>query len=136
MNKRYYFDTSIWLDYSEKRGKNGKIALHLIKRIIEQGDIIIFSDMIVRELRQFGYSQQAIDELFSIAKPDHLRRIHVFEQEIEEAKKLAMQRNIPKIDAVHAVLARDNELQLISRDRHFDKLKDITKTKYPEDAFS
>ena len=34
---------------------------------------------------------------------------------------------------IHAILARDNESQLVSRDKDFDRLKDITRAKFPED---
>ena len=48
-------------------------------------------------------------------------------------KEIAKQRNIPRKDVLHAIIARDNDLQLIATDHHFDKLKDITKTKKPVD---
>lgn len=33
----------------------------------------------------------------------------------------------------HAILARDHEAQLVSRDRDFDRIKDIAEAKLPED---
>lgn len=46
---------------------------------------------------------------------------------------MANQRDVPLRDALHAVIARDNGAQLVSRDWDFEQLKDITKTKKPED---
>ena len=34
--KIYYLDTSIWLDFFEKRGKNGEAAFKLIRKIIKE----------------------------------------------------------------------------------------------------
>lgn len=133
MAEKYYLDTSVWIDFHEKRGKNGEAALKLLTKIIEQDNILVYSDMTVKEFKQIGYSQNEINSILKIAKPDHIKRIHINKEQREEAKKLASQRNIPKADALHAILARDNELQLIARDPHFKKLKDITNSKIPED---
>ena len=40
---------------------------------------------------------------------------------------------MPRKDALHAIIARDNNLQLIATDPHFEKLKDITTAKKPQD---
>lgn len=54
-------------------------------------------------------------------------------EEKEIAKKLAIQRDVPRGDSLHAILSRDNEAQLISRDEHFERLKDITVAEKPEE---
>lgn len=133
MGKRFYFDTSIWLDFLEKRGKHGESALKLIEKIIWGGDIILYSFNVIHELRNLGYSAEEISELMSIAKPDNIKNININKLQIDEAKKLALERDVPKRDAFHAVVARDNEAILITRDYHFQKLKDITIPKLPEE---
>ena len=50
----FYLDTSIWLDFYEKRGENGEIALKLIKEIVKEGKMILYSDFIVKELNNLG----------------------------------------------------------------------------------
>jgi len=40
---------------------------------------------------------------------------------------------VPFFDALHAVLARDNKAIMVTRDKHFDELLDITKYKKPEE---
>ncbi|MBI3026645.1 PIN domain-containing protein [Candidatus Woesearchaeota archaeon] len=47
------------------------------------------------------------------------------EKQREEAKKIAEERNVPAGDALHAIIARDNDLILVTRDSHFRKLEDI-----------
>ena len=36
MQEDFYIDTSIWVDFYEKRGENGESALKLILKIIEE----------------------------------------------------------------------------------------------------
>lgn len=129
----YYFDTSIWIDIYEKRGDHGEVAKQLLEKIIIDDDLILYSDVVVVEFKKLGFSDYEINTLLSIAKPDHIRRIHPTKNQFEEAKRLAKQRNVPVRDALHAVLARDGEAQLVSRDWDFEQLKDITSAKKPED---
>ena len=133
MAERFYLDTSIWLDFLEKRGKHGESALKLIEKIILDGDIILYSFNVIHELKNLGYSAEEISELMSIAKPDNIKNVNINKLQLDEAKKLALERNIPRRDAFHAVIVRDNEAILITRDYHFQKLKDIAIPKLPED---
>ncbi|MAG02039.1 hypothetical protein CMI42_01770 [Candidatus Pacearchaeota archaeon] len=130
---QFYFDTSIWLDFYEKRGSNGEVALRLIENIILGNKIILYSDIVVRELRKLGYSQDEIYAIFRVAKPKNIRKVHVFKEQIDEAEKIAYQKNIPKGDALHAIFARDNNAQLISRDTDFDEIRNIAIAKLPEE---
>lgn len=129
----YYLDTSIWLDIHYKRGKNGEAAMKLVEKIVLGDDSVLYSDVVIRELEEIGLFKYDINYLLSVAKPDHIKRVHSTKVQIEEATKLAKQRNVPLRDALHAILSRDNEAQLVSQDWDFEKLKDITKAKKPED---
>ncbi|MBI2124662.1 PIN domain-containing protein [Candidatus Pacearchaeota archaeon] len=130
--QRYYLDTSIWLDLFEDRGKNSEKVLEFIKKMIENNSLIHYSEANIKELKHLGYGFNEVTALF-IPIRSIIRKIHICEDEINMAKKIALQRNVPKIDALHAILSRNNEAQLISRDRHFEKLKDIAITKKPEE---
>jgi predicted nucleic acid-binding protein len=133
MAEKYYFDTSIWLDIHEKRGYNGEVAKKLMEKIINKDFITVYSDFVVRELKQLGYSEHEINTILSIAKPDHIKRVHLTKEQVIEAKKLFKKRDAPLGDIFHTILARDHEAQLVSRDRDFEKLKDIAEAKLPED---
>ena len=50
-----------------------------------------------------------------------------------EAKKIAKERNLPSGDALHSIIARDNDLILVTRDNHFKELTDISKYYKPEE---
>jgi len=55
------------------------------------------------------------------------------EKQARKAKDLSSKRDIPKGDALHALIARDNKATLVTLDNHFKKLLDITKPKRPQD---
>lgn len=95
--------------------------------------MLICSTLVVKELRNVGFSDFEIHEMLSVVKPDHIKMVHPTKEQAEEARNLSKQRGIPFGDAFHAILARDYEAQLVSRDRHFEKVKDITETKSPTD---
>jgi len=129
MNKeRYYFDTSIWLDFLENRNEpnmpKGEWAKKLIEKIIEEECKIIFSDINSLELEGLGYSPYEIDELLQ----DIRQFIILVESEpaqFRKAKDISKKRGIPLFDAIHALLARDFNAILITLDKHFNEIKDI-----------
>ena len=97
MMENFYFDTSIWLDFYEKRGKNGEIALKLILKIIDEDLKAAYSDLHIKELKKLNYSPNEISSIFSIAKPKNLQHIHIYREQKEEAKIIARRKNITKI---------------------------------------
>mgnify|MGYP001368600231 CR=1 FL=1 len=129
MNK-FYFDTSIWIDIYDKRGYNGEMAKKLVEKIISNGGFILYSDIVVFELKGLGFLEYEINQMLSIAKPN-VKLVNSAKSQFREATKLAKQRKVPLRDALHAILSRDYEVQLVSRDWDFEKLKDITRAKIP-----
>jgi predicted nucleic acid-binding protein len=129
----YYFDTSIWIDIYNKRGHNGEVAKQLMNQLILKDFIVIYSNMVLIELKKIGFSEYEINQILNMAKPNHIKRVNFTKQQVEEAKRLAKQRSVPFGDALHAVIARDNCALLVSRDRDFDKLKDVIMAKKPEE---
>ncbi len=129
----YNLDTSIWLDFGMKRGENGEGALKLIIKIIEEDSRIIYSNIHIKELRDFGCSMDEINSIFTIVKPNNLRYVHTTKEQLKEAKQIAYQKRIPIGDAWQAILARDNDAIMISRDSHFKALVNIVETKKPEE---
>ena len=129
----FYFDSSIWIDIYEKREHNGEVAKKLFEKIINEDHKIFYSDLVLVELKRVGYSIEEINPLLKVAKPNNLRRAHIYEKQINEARKLAKQRNVPLADALHAILCKDNNLQLVSRDAHYKKLTNVVRARLPED---
>ncbi|MEM3374666.1 MAG: PIN domain-containing protein [Candidatus Woesearchaeota archaeon] len=132
----YLIDTSIWIDlYENRKGyKNeplGDYAFELFKKIILEKNKIVITDFIQKEL-QVNYGLEEIRGMLFPFK-EFLEIVYVNDKQKDEAKIIAEQRNIPKGDALHAIVARDNNLILITRDKHFKELKDIVKSYKPEE---
>ena len=136
MAEKYYFDTSIWLDFFEYRDEpnlpKGKWAHELMAKIIIEDKRIVYSDAVKDELIEQGYT---INELVGLFKP--LNKILVYiestKKQFGKAKDLAQKRSIPVFDALHMLIARDSKALMVTRDLHFEKLLDINKYKKPED---
>lgn len=135
MAERYYLDTSIWMDYFEERkdpSKNlGEIAFQLLYKLLASRSKILVSYFIFIEMEFYV----SIDELRGIMRPFEciLERVSVSVKQKEEAKMLAKERNIPQGDALHAILSRDNHAILVTRDKHFQLLRDVCEIVKPEE---
>jgi len=136
MPQKYYLGTSIWLDFFENRNElnlpKGDWAHKLLNIITTNNEKVIYSDIIILELGVAGYQPYEIEELFEKIKPI-LIFVESTEKQTRKAKDLASKRDVPKGDALHALIARDNKAILITLDNHFKKLLDIIKPKRPQD---
>lgn len=136
MAGKHYLDTSIWLDFFENRNEpnlpKGDWAQKLLNKITENNDKIIYSDIVVLELGVAGYQPHEIEKLFEKIKPI-LIFVESTEKQARKARDLSSKRDIPKGDALHALIARDNKATLVTLDNHFKKLLDIIKPKRPQD---
>ncbi len=136
MLQRFYLDTSIWLDFLEKRDEpnfpKGTWAKDFIGKIINDNDKIIFSDANMLELINNSYSRFEIEEFLDNLK-EIIICVEATEKEIGKAKDLAQKREVPKRDALHSLIARDNNATLITLDAHFKKLTDIIKPHNPQE---
>ncbi len=125
---KYYVDTSIWIDvYEDRKGYGeeplGNYALKFLAVLKAKGERLVISDILITELECF-YS---IAEIKGMMKPFESIIEKVISTKIQrkEAKRIAHERNIPEGDVLHAILARDHKIILITRDNDFRKLKDI-----------
>jgi predicted nucleic acid-binding protein len=135
--KTFYFDTSIWRDYYESREDRlrplGEWAFMLIRQIIEEGSIVLYSDLVIKELA-IKYSNEEIDNILLPLKGiDLLVKVSVYSNQKKEASKVSNELNIPFCDVLHAILARDNNAIMVTRDKHFVELFQIVEVMKPED---
>jgi predicted nucleic acid-binding protein len=61
-------------------------------------------------------------------------RVDIGGRQVDEARRISRDRSVSRGDALHAVLARDNNAIIITRDKHFEVLYDIVKSLKPEEA--
>lgn len=136
MQQKFYLDTAIWRDYFEDRKDGirplGEFAFQFLKNCEKKGCVVLYSEFVVHELRK-DYSDEKIKLVFSSFK-DFLVEVPISSEQYSEAKKLARQKkDSHETDILHAILARDNKAVLVTRDAHFDCLRDIVEISTPEE---
>jgi predicted nucleic acid-binding protein len=101
--------------------------------ILKNKDKILFSEALVRELKK-DYSEEDINDMLNLLFINKtLLRIEITKEEYSEAKKLSGERNLPFIDCLNAIQARNHKAIMVSRDEHFIKnLSNIVKPAKPE----
>ena len=136
MENGYYIDTSIWIDlYEDRIGYNGeplgRYALRLFSTIRVKKIKLFISDLLITELE----SNYSIAEIRGMVLPFEkiICQIYSNREQCKEAIRIVVERNVPYGDALHAIIARDNNLKLITRDKHFIQLLDVSEPYKPEE---
>lgn len=138
MTEKYLLDTCVWRDFYEDRfsksGKPlGKYATELFIKILKNKDKIIFSEALIWELKKDYKEKEIYDMLNLLFLNKVLVQIEITREEYSEAKKLSQERNLPFVDCLNAVHARNHKAVLVSQDEHYLKsLSDVSKTVKPE----
>jgi predicted nucleic acid-binding protein len=136
MKQRFYLDSSIWIDiYENRKGYNdeplGRYGAKLLILIKSSGCIIAISDFLVEELERY----YPVDEITGMLRlfEGKIEKILLTREEKEEAKILAIEHDVPEGDAIHAILARDHDLVLVTRDNHFKRIEKVWRHYLPEE---
>ncbi len=139
MSEKYWLDTSIWRDFyedriSKSRNPLGEYSAKLFMKILKSRNKILFSESLVWELKK-DYDEKGINDMLKLLFINNiLVKVEIKKEEYLESKRLAQERNIPFVDCLNAVQARNNNAIMVSQDQHFHKnLPDITKTIKPQD---
>ncbi len=138
MVEKYYLDTCVWRDFYENRvSRDGRLlgicAKKLIKKIIHDNDIILYSDLIEKELLKEYTEQELCDKLDALILLDILHKVHLNELTRIKSRTIKNKYKIPLADAAHAILAKENKALLVTQDKHLLKLKNILKVSKPDD---
>ena len=134
---KFYIDTSIWRDYYEDRRDKfnffGEHAFKLFLQIKEREDIVVYSELVIKELKN-DFDDSVIMEIFDIMKKENLlEKTDINKSDVEEATKIYKKLKIPFGDCLHAILARKHSAIMVTRDKHFELLRDVVEVKKPED---
>jgi predicted nucleic acid-binding protein len=135
---KYYFDSCIWKDHYENRfGPGGRplgdYATRLFMKVMKNRDTLLFSELVVEELK-LRHDKVEIDRFFNIISLlGILKLVDITKEERMEAKLIAAERGVPFHDALHAIIARDNDAIIVTQDRHFNELVEVVVAKRPEE---
>ena len=80
-----------------------------------------------------NYSGEKIKKTFEVVPSKLLIKVPISKEQIKEALAISKKLKIPKKDALHAVLSRDNKAILVTRDKHFYELQETVTIRKPED---
>lgn len=132
---RYYLDTCIWIDFFEDRKGSkgepfGEFASRLLTKIQEENSKIIISEHLLNEFNG-GFSLSSILHILDSLQIE-MERVSYNVSQDAEAQRAAKSQNVPFEDALHTILARDSGAVLVTRDKHFKKLSDISEPFKPE----
>jgi len=135
MAEKYYIDAAIWRDLHENRSDRfrplGDWAFELFKKIRKDKEKILYSNLVVDEL-SIAFEKETIKKLFEDIS-ELLEKVEIKKEQVEEAKILSKELKIPFGDALHGILARDNNAIMVTRDHHFEELQDMINVKKPEE---
>ncbi len=125
MAEKYYIDAAIWRDLHENRSDRfrplGDWAFELFKKIRKDKEKILYSNLVVDEL-SIAFEKETIKKLFEDIS-ELLEKVEIKKEQVEEAKILSKELKIPFGDALHGILARDNNAIMVTRDHHFEELQ-------------
>ena len=137
MVKKFYVYTCIWLDLLDDRksGFNplGEVAFQFLKNCSKHNCIVIVSELVKKELESYA-SNKEIESLFEpfleqIVFPELSKKV------IGEARLLKIKKsNTHLTDILHALVAKEQDCVMITRDKHFDVLSEIVKVQLPEEV--
>lgn len=137
---KVFVDTHIFVDYFLDRSDGirplGEFTFQLVRRTISCEFYMLASDGVIKELKNVLNKKE--DELIKIIFKElisagKIQFIKATENQTSEARLLAEKRQIPRSDALFAILARDNAAILVSRDKHHQEIKDIVEALKPEE---
>lgn len=139
MPQKYYIDACIWRDFHENREDKfrplGEWAFNLFRMIRETQSKVLCSDLVVEEL-SIAYDATEIKEIFNIIEQEGLlEKVDIKREQFQEAARLKRERKLPFADLLHAIIARDNEAIMVTRDVYFEDFEDIVTIRKPEDLF-
>jgi predicted nucleic acid-binding protein len=137
MQKRFYLDTCIWRDLLEDRKSGysflGENAFQFLKNCREFGCRVLCSDLVLDELGAYFTEE----EVSSMLEP-FLDLIEFVDYTKEETIQVRLVVNkisgVHFADVLHALVSRDNNAVIITRDKHFDLLSDIVTVLKPEEV--
>ena len=109
----------------------GDFAWALLCAIKAERNKLVITNLILTELERY-YSSEELNGMF---KPFEalIEKIVFTIKQSDEAKLIAKLKKVPINDALHAVIARDNNLVLITRDNHFKELNGVCTHYKPEE---
>lgn len=136
--KRFYVDPNSGLDFALNRSDGvrplGEFAFQFFKKCIRNRWKVLYSNAVLSELGRKMSPEQIEERCFKIISAQGLlMKVCHADRQVAEAKAISKNEKLPFIDTLHAIIARDNNAVIISRNFHFERLLKIAKVFLPEE---
>jgi len=122
MENKYAIDTSAWIEYFSKKGKD-------IKQIIEQNNLITSVIAIAELADKFGRENIPFDDAFALIQEEAniipLTTSLALEAGRIKKKYRKTKRKFGLADAIHIVTARSEQATFITKDKDFEGLENV-----------
>ncbi len=130
-------DTNIFMDYAWERGKLKDFASKFFKESMQCKHYVYLVRAVQNELKEHGVFDKI--DLLVLNKLRVKRKLIIIDptkEQLELAKKVSAELNIPFADASIAILAKETNCVIVTRDKHFfQNLTQIVDCFKPEDLF-
>jgi rRNA-processing protein FCF1 len=118
----------------EKRGDLGKEACNLLKIIFEKDYLILFPNIVYRELAKFHPDDEISGSMRLLYFSGRLIKSRLSKGEINEARMLQKARALPIGDCLIVVHAQKRNAVVVTQDKHIlEELSDIVLSKRPRE---
>ncbi|MGV8141214.1 MAG: PIN domain-containing protein [Candidatus Woesearchaeota archaeon] len=119
---RYYADSCIWIDFLKDR-----YEIDLFEDCLKKKEELLISDVLMDELSRYILLDNMKVILHLFDSRHLLFRVISTPRQRTEAQEISKERDVPSADVLHAIIARDYNATLVTRDRHSLRLRDICK---------
>lgn len=140
MPERIYLDANIYLDYFLDRSDNlrplGEFAGKVLKEAVSCKFFVLVSPDVIREIRNtIRSSEEKVwsEVLFDLKNASKIIFVESNSLLDRKAEQFSEEFGLPLIDSLHLLLAAENNAVLITRDRHFDCVKEKFNVLNPEE---
>lgn len=97
--------------------------------------IVIYSEAVIEELEERLTRQEIEERCFAVLEGRKLiQRVEFDKKDVKEAEMLSRKERVAFTDALHAVIARNNKAEVVSRDKHFERLSRVVNCLFPEEV--
>jgi hypothetical protein len=102
---------------------------------MKRRNTILYSELIIDELLPKYTAKEIEERCFKHLRAEHLlKKADGSTTQLTEIENIAKDRRLPWTDVAHAILARDNQATVITRDAHFQQLADVVESLKPENV--
>jgi predicted nucleic acid-binding protein len=143
MPERIYLDANIYLDYFLDRKDSlkplGEFAFKLLNEAVNCKFFVIISNETLREVcKVLRKTEEGVWATFfsDLVEFDKISIIFSSSENEQKAKEFSRKFRLHFADSLHLVLAVESKAILVSRDKHFEGLKDSFAVKTPEELLA